>query len=285
MLKNLTEIDRIIDMALVEDVGSGDVTSIITIQQGSQAKFCIRAREEMVVCGTEIAARVFTKLESKTGVTTEIITNDGKEAKAGDVLISGHGDARVIMSGERVALNLLRQMCGVATVTREFADKIKHTKAKLLDTRKTIPGLRYLQKYAVSVGGGQNHRFGLYDGILIKDNHIAICGGVEEALKMARKHVKDFPSMANTKIEIECDAIYQVEEALKFGADMILLDNMSLEKLREAVKIVDGKVLLEASGGVNIKTIGAIAETGVNFVSVGSITNNPANVDIGLDME
>lgn len=280
MYTDQNEIERIIGTALIEDIGGGDITSTITIPEGMQAKFTIRARENMVVCGVDIAALVFSKIESQGKVSTKIHMQDGKIAKAGDIFISGQGDARGIMAAERVALNLLRQMCGVATATKIFVDEIKDTKAKLLDTRKTTPGIRALQKYAVTVGGGHNHRFGLYDGILIKDNHIAICGSVEAALKMARsKAPKGF------KIEIECDTIAQVKESLQFEADIILLDNMSADELRQAVELVGGRIPLEASGGVNISTIRAIAETGVDYISVGSITNAPANVDIGLDME
>jgi len=274
------EIDRIINTALIEDIGEGDITSTVTIPEGAKAKFSIRAREEMVVCGVEIASLVFSRIESKGGVTIEIKMKDGDIAKAGDILISGHGDARIIMAGERVVLNLLRQMCGVATGTKRFVDEIKGTKAKLLDTRKTIPGLRSIQKYAVTIGGGYNHRIGLYDGILIKDNHIVICGGVEAALRAARDKAPD-----GFKVEIECDTIPQVKEAVEFGADIIMLDNMSIAQLNEAVEFVCRRVPLEASGGVNLQTIRNIAETGVDFISVGSVTNNPANVDIGLDME
>jgi len=274
------EIERIIEMSLTEDIGAGDVTSNITIPENSQAKFSIRAREEMVVCGCNVAELVFSKIKSHGKVITEIKMQDGDVASAGDVLLEGYGDARVIMAAERVALNLLRQMCGVATITRQYTEEIIGFKAKLLDTRKTIPGLRSLQKYAVKMGGGQNHRIGLYDGVLIKDNHIAICGSVENALKSARTKA---PS--GMKIEIECDTIDQLKDALQFGTDSVLLDNMTIAQLEEAVKIVGGRIPLEASGGVNLKTIRNIAQTGVDFISVGSLTNTPANIDIGLDME
>ena len=280
MKLSVEEIERIVNNALIEDIGNGDITSTITIEEGSNAEFFIRAREEMVVCGVEIAALVFSKIQSAGKVAVDIKIKDGQIAKAGDVLLSGSGDARIIMAAERVALNLLRQMCGVATATKKFADIIKGTKAKLLDTRKTIPGLRAIQKYAVTMGGGYNHRIGLYDGVLIKDNHIAICGGVEKALKMAREKAPE-----NFKIEIECDTLEQLKEALEFGADIVLLDNMSISELKEAVEINNNRILLEASGNVNIKTIENIAKTGVDFISVGSITNNPANIDIGLDMQ
>jgi nicotinate-nucleotide pyrophosphorylase (carboxylating) len=233
----------------------------------------------MIVCGTIVAALVFSKVKGHGSVATEVKMSDGTAAQAGDVLIAGHGDARMIMAAERVALNLLRQMCGVATTTGQYIKEISGTKAKLLDTRKTIPGLRSLQKYAVTVGGGQNHRIGLYDGILIKDNHIAICGGVASALKSAREKAPN-----GMKIQIECDTIQQLKEALQFNADAVLLDNMSLAQLEDAVGIVGGRIPLEASGGVNLQTIRNIARTGVDFISVGAITNNPANLDIGLDM-
>jgi nicotinate-nucleotide pyrophosphorylase (carboxylating) len=280
MQPDKNEIERIIDAALIEDLNTGDITSTITIPVGTSTQFLIRAREEMVVCGIDIAACVFSKIKSEGKIIVRNKIKDGQIANAGDIMLEGSGDARAIMAAERVALNILRQMCGVATVTKQFADKIKHTKAKLLDTRKTIPGLRSLQKYAVKTGGGYNHRFGLYDGILIKDNHIAICGGIENALKIAQTQAPE-----GFKIEIECDTLEQLKDALKFGADIVLLDNMSINELLEAVKIVNGQIPLEASGGVNLDTICKIAETGVDFISVGSITNNPANVDIGLDME
>ncbi len=282
MLPQHDEITNIINIALAEDIGPGDITSNITIPDGVKTKFCIRAREEILVCGTTIAAQVFAMVANNNGVsiTTEIKIPDGKMAQPGDILISGYGDAKSIMAAERTALNLLRQMCGVATITKQFVDAIKDSKAKLLDTRKTIPGLRALQKYAVTIAGGYNHRFGLYDGILIKDNHIAICGGVENALKAARANAPE-----NFKIEIECDTIIQVKEALNFGADIILLDNMNITELNDAVKTVAGRAATEASGSVNLQSIKKIAATGVDFISVGSITNNPANIDIGLDME
>lgn len=280
MYPSQSEIDRIIEMSLIEDIGAGDITSTVTIPEDTKTKFIIRAREVMPVCGSAIAAQVFSYIESASEVIVDIKIKDGEFANKNDAIITGYGNARSIMAAERVALNLLRQMCGVAATTHKFVEAIKGTNAKLLDTRKTIPGLRSLQKYAVTIGGGTNHRIGLYDGILIKDNHIAICGSVKNAVTMAKKHAPD-----GFKIEVECDTIEQVNEAAKFGADIIMLDNMDLQTMRKAVKIINGSIPLEASGGVNINTIRSIAETGVDFISVGSITNTPENVDIGLDME
>lgn len=279
MYPNQDEIDRIIEIALIEDIGMGDITSTVTIPEDKTASFAICTRQDLLVCGAEIAAQVFSYIEGYADVEVAVKIKDGDVAKKGDAIITGKGNARVIMAGERVALNLLRQMCGVASLTRRFANEIKGTNAKLLDTRKTIPGLRSLQKYAVKIGGGVNHRIGLYDGILIKDNHIAICGGVREAVLSAKKLA---PS--GYKIEVECDTLEQVKVALECKADVIMLDNMTLEELREAVKLSAGEVPLEASGGVRLNTIRPIAETGVDFISVGCITNTPDDVDIGLDM-
>lgn len=271
-------IDKIIRMALQEDIGKGDITSEITVPEDSPAEFVIRAREEMVACGGEIICRVFAIVDAE--MKTKSHYKDGDRLKAGDVIISGSGNARAILAAERVALNLLRQMVGVATLAAKFVEKVKGTNAKILDTRKTIPGLRVLQKYAARAGGATNHRFCLDDGILIKDNHISICGGVKEALIEARKKAPK-----SMKIEIECDTLEQVKEALEHGADMILLDNMDIETLRAAVKITAGKIPLEASGNVNPDTVAAIAATGVDFISSGMITNSPMSVDVGLDMD
>ncbi len=278
-MRNYNNIN-VIDLALIEDIGKGDITSTTTIPEGITTKFVIRAREEMVVCGTKIVQEIFSKIKSKGKVNIKIHLKDGEVANSEDIIISGKGDARAVMAGERTALNFLRQLSGVATSTKEFVEAVKGTKAIILDTRKTIPGLRQLQKYAVTIGGGNNHRFGLDDGILIKDNHIAICGGVKKAIESARKNApKKF------MIEIECDTFAQAKEAAAAGADIILLDNMDIKTLQKVVKFIDKKILLEASGGITLKNIRQIAQTGVDFISVGSITNNPANIDIGLDME
>jgi nicotinate-nucleotide pyrophosphorylase (carboxylating) len=271
------QIDKIIKDALAEDIGHGDITSNITIPANKTAKFTIRARENMVVCGVDVACKVFTQVSPDIKLTTHF--KDGDMAKAGDDIITGSGNARAIMAAERVALNLLRQMSGVATHTRQFVDAVKGTKAKILDTRKTIPNLRVLQKYAVTMGGGQNHRYCLDDMIMIKDNHISVCGGVLPALKKAQAERPQ-----GMKIEVECDTLEQVKEAVEGKADIILLDNMDIADLKKAVAIVGGKIQLEASGNVNLKTVRAIAETGVDFISAGILTHSALSVDIGLDI-
>ena len=278
MQPNSEEINRIISMSLNEDIREGDITSKITIPANKNTKFIIRAREQMVVCGINIAMEVFKTLSEKISLHSDF--KDGDSINEKDIILQGEGNAIKILEAERVALNLLRQMCGVATLTKKFVDLTKGTKAHILDTRKTTPGLRSLQKYAVTMGGGVNHRFGLYDAILIKDNHISVCGSVKKALEKAKKN-----RPSRMKIQIECDTISQVKEALEHGADMILLDNMSNDQLTEAVNIINGKIPLEASGNVNLNTVKGIAQTGVDFISVGMITNSPTSVDIGLDMD
>jgi nicotinate-nucleotide pyrophosphorylase (carboxylating) len=273
-----TEIDRIIKLALEEDIGSGDITSNITIPADKTAQFVLRAREEMVISGVDVACRVFQTVNADIKLNTRF--KDGDLAKTGDDIISGSGNARAILAAERVALNLLRQMCGVATNTRKFVDSVAGTKAKIIDTRKTIPGLRSLQKYSVRMGGGQNHRYCLDDMILIKDNHISVCGGITPALKKAKAEA---PS--GIKIEVECDTLAQVAEALEGNADIILLDNMNIETLKKAVAIVSGRIPLEASGNVNLATVLDIAKTGVDFISAGILTHSALSVDIGLDID
>jgi nicotinate-nucleotide pyrophosphorylase (carboxylating) len=272
------EIQRIISMSLAEDIGKGDITSQITIPQNKNTKFLIRAREEMIVCGIDIAKQVFKTLSNNINLHSEF--SDGDKIKQNDVILQGEGNAIKILEAERVALNLLRQMCGVATLTNKFVKLTEGTKAKILDTRKTIPGLRSIQKYAVTKGGGYNHRFGLDDAILIKDNHISVCGCVANALEKA-KHNRPM----GMKIQIECDTLEQVKDSLENGADIILLDNMDCKKLEEAVTLAAGKIPLEASGNVNLKTVQSIAKTGIDYISVGAITNSPISIDIGLDMD
>lgn len=271
--------DPFIKLALKEDIGRGDITSLLTIPKNTQARFQIRAREPMILCGAPIAVNVFRHLSKK--LSLHVPFPEGTKLKAGDVLLEGQGNVHVILAGERVALNLLRISCGVATITHRFVEEIASTKAQILDTRKTIPNLRILQKYAVTVGGGKNHRFGLDDAILIKDNHISAAGSLTEAVKRAKFSRKRPASM---KIEVECDTLGQVQEALAIGVDIILLDNMDKATLTKAVSLVKGQIPLEASGNVNLDTVLGIAKTGVDFISVGMITHSTPNVDIGLDI-
>ena len=268
------EIDRLVDRALAEDMGAGDVTSAAVIPEDAWLAAVAAAREPLVLAGIEAAEAVFRRLAPDCRIDARAA--DGDALAAGDVVAGIEGPARGLLSAERTALNLLQHLSGIATLTRRFVEAIAGTGAVLLDTRKTIPGLRAFAKYATAVGGAQNHRMGLYDGVLIKDNHIAVCGGIAQAVAKARAFT-DLP------VEVECDRIDQVRDAVGAGADMILLDNMDTGTLRRAVELVAGRAKLEASGGVTLETVRGIAETGVDFISVGRITQSAAAVDIGLD--
>lgn len=271
------EIERIIETSLKEDIGKGDVTSNLLIDVNVKTELSFVTREDIILCGLPIVNMVFDKVDA--GIEKISSYKDGEKIITGTSLLKVRGSARSILAGERVALNLLQHMSGIATLTRRYIDEVKHTKAKILDTRKTLPGLRVIEKYAVEMGGGQNHRMRLDDGILIKDNHISICGGVSEALKRVKMHMK-----VPMKIEIECETKEEVEQALAGGADILLLDNMKPELLREIVKLVNGRVPLEASGKVNLQTVREIAESGVDYISIGAITHSAPNADIGLDI-
>lgn len=269
-------IDRFVTMALAEDVGHGDLTAELVVPADLVADLALNAREPLVVAGMEVAVAVFRRLAPDAAIA--VMAGDGARVEAGATLGRVKGPARGLLTAERTALNILQHLSGIATLTRRFADRIAHTRARLVDTRKTTPGLRALEKHAVTLGGGRNHRLGLDGGIMIKDNHIAVCGGIAAAVARAKAAA---PLLI--KIEVECDRLEQVGEALAAGADVIMLDNMSLEDLRRAVALVAGRVPLEASGGVNLDTIQAIAETGVDVISVGRITQSAPAVDIGLD--
>lgn len=263
--------------ALQEDIGFGDITSNAVIADGVQGRFAFVAREPLVVAGIALVSQVFAMLD--TAVLCEILAEDGEEVQEGSVIATIDGPARSLLAGERTALNLLQRMCGVATLTSRYIEEIEGTSARIVDTRKTIPGWRHLDKYAVFCGGGQNHRIGLYDGVLIKDNHIAIAGSVTMAVERARAET---PLL--TKIEVECDTLAQVKEAVAASADIILLDNMSLDELREGVAMARAShIATEASGNVSLDTVRAIAETGVDYISVGKLTHSAPAVDIGLD--
>ena len=270
------QIQSFVENALREDIGFCDLTSELVIPAHASAEFAINARHPMVIAGIEIAAAVFRRYVPESLIKLEV--EDGARAARGQVLARVSGPARGLLSAERTALNILQHLSGIATLTAQYVEAIAGTRAVLLDTRKTTPGLRILEKHAAHVGGAKNHRLGLADGVMIKDNHIAVCGSIDAAVKRAQKGI---PVL--TKIEVEADRLDQVAEALAAGADMILLDNMSLAMLREAVRMVGGRVPLEASGGVNLDTIRGIAETGVDYISVGRITQSAPAVDIGLD--
>lgn len=276
------EIHRAVQTALTEDIGGGDVTSLSTVPENSRFTVAMRAREVLVAAGLPLAEAVFRELSP--GVQVEQLARDGHRAKAGETLLRLSGDARAILSGERVALNFVQRLSGVATLTAQFVDAIKGTHARILDTRKTTPGLRHLERYAVTCGGGANHRFGLFDMVLIKDNHLAALrhaepNAVTAAVRAAREK---YPQI---RVEVEADTLEQVEQAAAAGADFVLLDNMTLVQLRLSVQKCKGRSKTEASGGVNLSTVRAIADTGVDFISVGALTHSARAVDIGLDFE
>lgn len=270
------DLDAFVDRVLAEDLGAGgDVTSNATIAADARFTAQMNSRQEIVVAGLDIAAAFFRKLDPN--VQVEQLATDGDKVEHATALMRLAGNARAMLAAERSALNTLQHLSGVATLTRRYVDAIAGTGAVLIDTRKTIPGLRVLEKYAVRMGGAQNHRMRLDDGVLIKDNHVAVCGGVAEAVRSAKA--------ANTglQVQVEVDRIDQIEPALAAGADRLLLDNMDPAMLREAVAVVAGRVPLEASGGVTLETIRFLAETGVDFISVGRITQSAPAVDIGMD--
>ena len=265
-----------VQRVLAEDLGTGgDVTSAATI--GADAHFTadMACRQPIVVAGMDIAAAFFRALDPNVHI--DFLARDGDRVDAGSALMRLEGNARAMLSAERSALNTLQHLSGIATLTRQYVDLIDGTGAILLDTRKTIPGLRVLDKYAARMGGAENHRMRLDDGLLIKDNHVAVAGDVAQAVRAAKA------ANSGLKVQVEVDRIDQIEPALHAGADRLLLDNMPPPVLREAVALVAGRVPLEASGGVNLETIRGIAETGVNYISVGRITQSAPAVDIGLD--
>ena len=270
------DLNEFVTRILAEDLGKGgDVTSAATIAANARFTAAMNARQALVAAGVEIASALFRALDP--AVEIELLAKDGDRVEHGTTLMRLAGNARAMLAAERSALNTLQHLSGIATLTRQYVDAIEGTGAVLLDTRKTIPGLRVLEKYAARMGGAQNHRMRLDDGVLIKDNHVAVCGGVAEAVRRAKA--------ANTKlqVQVEVDRIDQVEAALAAGADRLLLDNMDPSMLREAVALVARRVPLEASGGVTLETIRFLAETGVDFISVGRITQSAPAVDIGLD--
>ncbi len=279
---NAQEIRTAVRAALAEDIGWGDVTSQATVTAKATFTVVMRAREPLVVAGLAFAETAFRQLSP--AVRIKRFTLDGQRLQAGASLLQISGSARAILSAERVALNFVQRLSGVATLTAAYVAAIKGTSAQILDTRKTTPGWRCFEKYAVACGGGRNHRLGLYDLVLIKDNHLAALrdakpNAVAVAVRRARQK---FPRL---EVEVEADSLTQVKQAVEAGADIILLDNMTPAQLRLAVKLVAGRAKTEASGGVNLKTVRTIALTGVDFISVGALTHSARAVDIGLDFE
>ena len=271
----LFEIERIIRTALTEDIGLGDVTTGATVAPETVCRAELVAKADFVLAGLDVAAEVFLTLDPETSF--EKISSDGRPVRKGEVIAWIKGRAAVLLQGERVALNLLQRMSGIATLTAAYVTEVEGTGAAIVDTRKTVPGLRALDKYAVRMGGGRNHRIGLFDGVLIKENHIAAAGGISAAITRARQ------SLPHTlKIEVETATLEDVAEAVDAGADIIMLDNMTLEQMRQAVAEIAGRALVEASGGVSLEGVRAIAETGVDIISVGALTHSVSAADISM---
>jgi len=273
---DIFQVDRLIDLWLTEDIGYCDLTAQLMIDEDAQATFHMNARESMVIAGVGIAQRIFQRYDPTLSVT--VLVKDGMRVEKGTRLLTVSGSARSIVTAERPTLNILQRMCGIATETARYRAEIEGSSACLIDTRKTTPGLRMLEKHAVVCGGGVNHRLGLDNGVMLKDNHIAVAGSITNAVKRARQKL---PIL--TKIEVECDRLEQVREAADAGADVIMLDNMPVAQMPEAVRIVAGRAKIEASGGIRIDTIRAIAMTGVDYISTSKITQSAPAVDIGLD--
>jgi nicotinate-nucleotide pyrophosphorylase (carboxylating) len=270
-------IAQVVRAALAEDLGrAGDVTSQACVPAGARLRATFGSRQAGVVAGLACARLAIAELDPTADF--KAVTEDGARVAAGEKLARVNADARALLSAERVALNLMGRLSGVATLTQAYVAAVEGTGAIIVDTRKTTPGLRALEKYAVRCGGGVNHRFGLDDAILIKDNHIAACGSVGEAVRRAKAAAGHL-----TKVEVEIDGLGQLEEALKYGPDVVMLDNFSLDDLAEAVRRTAGRAVLEASGGVNLETVRAIAESGVDVISVGALTHSASVLDIGLD--
>lgn len=272
---DLLRVEPIVRTALEEDIGNGDITTILTVPEHTQAEARIISKSAGVLAGIEVARLVFAILDPE--VTFKCRVEDGSRLKPGMVIATLKGKATTILSGERVALNFLQRMSGIATLTHEYVRRVSHTKAKIVDTRKTAPGLRYLDKYSVTVGGGFNHRFGLYDGILIKDNHIAAAGGITAAVRAAKRGAPH-----TLRIEVEVTNLEQLREAIDSGADAVLLDNMPVDMLRKAVEFAPGGIILEASGGITLDNVAEIAETGVDLISVGALTHSAAALDLSM---
>ncbi len=268
-------VDKIIKNALEEDIGWGDVTANSTVPKDRLSSGRFLAKEKTVVCGIDVARRVFALIDPDVDV--KVLIEDGNVAEKGDVIAKIHGNARALLAGERVALNFLQRMSGIAMRTQDCVNRVKGTKAQITDTRKTTPGLRILEKYAVRTGGGKNHRYNLADGVLIKDNHIRAAGGIRPAVEAARTVIPH-----TLKIEVEVEDFAMIEEALAGGADIIMLDNMSAKDMKKAVEMIGGRALVEASGNMGDKDLKEIADTGVDIISIGALTHTIKSADISL---
>lgn len=275
---DLISYKQIVDMALIEDIGTGDITSRALVDKNAKARASIVAKEDFVLSGLDVAHYAFYALDEN--VKFNPLYKDGDRIKKGSTILEVEGLAAKLLQSERVALNFLQRLSGVATLTAKYVDKVKHTKVKVVDTRKTTPGLRVLEKYAVNCGGGYNHRTGLFDGVLIKENHIRAAGSISNAIKACRETAHHL-----IKLEVEVTNLKELEEALDNGAEVIMLDNFSVADIVKAVSINSGKAILETSGNVNLDTISSLAETGVDIISVGKLTHSALAVDISMLFE
>jgi nicotinate-nucleotide pyrophosphorylase (carboxylating) len=275
MLEDSSFMTHVVRLALEEDVGRGDLTTESVVDPATEGRAVLIAKEELVLAGLPVFKKTFWEVDP--GLTFRDFFGEGDLIPADAEICRLTGRLGSMLKGERTALNFLQRMSGIATMTRRYVDKVKKTKAKILDTRKTVPGLRQLDKYAVRIGGGHNHRFGLYDGILIKDNHIVAAGSITRAIDLARRGATH-----TIRIEVEVEDLQGVREACKAGADAILLDNMEPQELENAVEVIDGTALVEASGGITLDTVAAVAMTGVDLISVGALTHSPKAADLSL---
>lgn len=271
MFKN----EDLIRLALEEDIGPGDITTDALIDKDRVARGMIFAKESLVLAGLQVVQEVFITLDPAMSFDTTF--QDGDQVESGDEILTVRGKLRALLTGERTALNFLQRLSGIATLTRQYVSQVAGSSVQLTDTRKTLPGWRRLEKYAVKIGGAHNHRFGLYDGILIKDNHIVACGGISEAIARVRSNQPHL-----LRIEVEVSDLNQVKEALENGVDVIMLDNMGTDEIREAVRLVGGKALVEISGGITLETLAEVANTGVDIISIGALTHSARAVDISM---
>ena len=270
--------DDLIRLALEEDIGPGDITTDNIVAPDTRGKGTIVAKQDLVIAGLQVAEKVFHTLEPSVRFTTDF--SDGDRIAAGTTVVRIAGTLRALLKGERTSLNFLQRLSGIATQARSYVDTVKGAAVKLVDTRKTTPGWRVLEKYAVRVGGASNHRMGLYDGVLIKDNHIAVAGGIARAVRTVRRSISHL-----VKVEVETASFEEVREALAAGADIIMLDNMDLEQIRKAVQIINNKALVEVSGGVTRQQLEELSRTGVDLISIGALTHSAVAVDLSMNIE
>ncbi|MCX6406780.1 MAG: carboxylating nicotinate-nucleotide diphosphorylase [Propionibacteriales bacterium] len=272
------QVRRVVDVALDEDAPSGDLTSEVFVPATAVARASVVAREAGVMAGADVLVETFAVVDP--AVVVEVLRADAERFAAGDVLATVEGPARAVLRGERVALNLVQRMCGIATLTARYVEAVEGTDVRVVDTRKTTPGLRALERHAVRCGGGRNHRFSLSDAVMAKDNHLALVGDVTAAIRSAREQLPH-----TTHVEVEVDRLDQVEAVLAGGVDTIMLDNFTLDELRAGVELVAGRAIIEASGGITLETVGDVARTGVDVISVGALTHSVRALDLGLDLE